>query len=388
MGCRCSATRGQRRHDVAHDPPGPGVRTISTGGNSAFEISVGRRCSPRSSVIALVAAAACGDDDDSTATRRRRRRRSPRARRRHRRRRTTRRRRERRLAGDDRAADDRGDRRRRPRRPSRRRRRRRRCRPGERTSPRTRASRSRAARSSTASRPTPPTRGRRTRRRAPRAATCSSRRCRTRCSRSPTRARSSRCSSSRVEPQRRLHRVDAHHPRGHQVPRRHAARRRGGEVQHRHVPVPPADGAGATRRSATSTASGQTSRSRRRAARGSPCRRTSPAASAATCSRRRGWQRCPDVPQRTEGSPVYDAALAATPADGDPAEAGRARRLHVRVVHAGQRQLVQAPCATRTTGGARTASPVRTCRTSTRSRASWPSTMTAANACAPASSTS
>ena len=28
----------------------------------------------------------------------------------------------------------------------------------------------------------------------------------------------------------------------------------------------------------------------------------------------------PDVPQRTEGGPVYDAAVAATPADGDPAK--------------------------------------------------------------------
>ena len=46
----------------------------------------------------------------------------------------------------------------------------------------------------------------------------------------------------------------------------------------------------------------------------------------------------PDVPQRTEGGPVYDAAVAATPADGDPAEAGRARGVQVRVVHAGQRQ--------------------------------------------------
>ena len=31
-------------------------------------------------------------------------------------------------------------------------------------------------------------------------------------------------------------------------------------------------------------------------------------------------QTLPDVPQRTETSPVYDAALAATPADGDPAK--------------------------------------------------------------------
>ena len=28
----------------------------------------------------------------------------------------------------------------------------------------------------------------------------------------------------------------------------------------------------------------------------------------------------PDVPQRTEGGPVFDAAVAATPADGDPAK--------------------------------------------------------------------
>ena len=36
--------------------------------------------------------------------------------------------------------------------------------------------------------------------------------------------------------QRRLHRVDAAHPRRHHVPRRHAARRRGGQVQHRRLP--------------------------------------------------------------------------------------------------------------------------------------------------------
>ncbi len=40
-------------------------------------------------------------------------------------------------------------------------------------------------------------------------------------------------------PQRRLHRVDDEDPRGHQVPRRHAARRCGGEVQRRDVHVQP-----------------------------------------------------------------------------------------------------------------------------------------------------
>ena len=42
--------------------------------------------------------------------------------------------------------------------------------------------------------------------------------------------------------QRRLHRVDAAHPRRHQVPRRHAARRGCGQVQHRCQPGCAADG--------------------------------------------------------------------------------------------------------------------------------------------------
>ena len=41
-------------------------------------------------------------------------------------------------------------------------------------------------------------------------------------------------------------------------------------------------------------------------------------ASAASCSRRSGWAACRTCRSATEGSPVYDAALAATPADGDP----------------------------------------------------------------------
>ena len=38
-----------------------------------------------------------------------------------------------------------------------------------------------------------------------------------------------------VDAQRRLHRVDDHAPRRHQVPRRHAARRRRGEAEHRRL---------------------------------------------------------------------------------------------------------------------------------------------------------
>ena len=54
-----------------------------------------------------------------------------------------------------------------------------------------------------------------------------------------------------VGAQRRLHRVDVPHPRRRQVPRRHAARRRGGRVQPRVLPVRPAHRRGlpaATRR--------------------------------------------------------------------------------------------------------------------------------------------
>ena len=117
---------------------------------------------------------------------------------------------------------------------------------------------------------------------------------RTSCATSVLRARSSRSSdplfgvsdaneivprARRVRrPQRRLHRVDDHRPRRHQVPRRHAARRRGGEVQHRHVPGSPADGVGATPTIADVEAAGQTVTIHAGRTRGSPCRRTSPAA--------------------------------------------------------------------------------------------------------------
>ena len=48
-----------------------------------------------------------------------------------------------------------------------------------------------------------------------------------------------------------------------------------------------------------------------------------------------------DIPQRNPKAPHYDATLAATPADGDPAKPVGPRCVQVRVVHAGQRQLVQ-----------------------------------------------
>ena len=68
--------------------------------------------------------------------------------------------------------------------------------------------------------------------------------------------------------------------------------------------------------------------------------------------------------------PVYDAELAATPADGDrissPSDSARSRSTRTRRATATRSR----PCATRTTGVARTASPARPCRTSTRSRPS------------------
>ena len=94
---------------------------------------------------------------------------------------------------------------------------------------------------------------------------------------------------------------------------------------------------------------------------GRPARRTSRRASAATCSRRSGWPAWRTSRSATPSSPVYDADAGGHAGRRRPGQAGRPRRVHVRVVHAGQRQLVQAPSATRTTGGARTASPVRTC---------------------------
>ena len=96
-------------------------------------------------------------------------------------------------------------------------------------------------------------------------------------------------------------------------------RRRRGEVQHRRLPGQPAHRHGATCRSTTIDASGlDVTCSPSRAARGSPSRRTSGTPSAASCSRRQWLGSLPDVPQRNPQSPVYDAALAATPADGDP----------------------------------------------------------------------
>ena len=48
----------------------------------------------------------------------------------------------------------------------------------------------------------------------------------------------------------------------------------------------------------------------------------------------------PDVPQRTEGGPVYDAARRGDAGRRRSGEAGGARGVRVRVVHAGQRQRV------------------------------------------------
>ena len=49
----------------------------------------------------------------------------------------------------------------------------------------------------------------------------------------------------------------------------------------------------------------------------------------------------PNVPQRTEGSAVYDAALAATPATGNAQQPVGLGRLQVRVVHPGERQRLR-----------------------------------------------
>ena len=121
-----------------------------------------------------------------------------------------------------------------------------------------------------------------------------------------------------------------------------------------------------TRRSTTSTASGQDVTITTRAARGSPCPRTSPtrqcalhvlAEVAGQPARRPAAQRQVAGLRRRAGR---DAGRRR------PGQAGRARCVQVRVVHAGQRQRLQGRRATTTTGVARTASPVRTCRTSTR----------------------
>ena len=162
--------------------------------------------------------------------------------------------------------------------------------------------------------------------------------------------------------QRRLHAVDDAHPRRHQVPRRHAARRRRREVQHRrraeHSPLTGAavrpidhvDGLGPGRHGHSPRA---------------PWVALPPYfvdyGRARSCSRRSGWAAWRTCRSAPEGSPVYDATLAATPADRRRRAAGRPRRLQVRVVHARATATRSRPCATLTTGGARTASPARTC---------------------------
>ena len=95
-----------------------------------------------------------------------------------------------------------------------------------------------------------------------------------------------------------------------------------------------------------------------------------------------------DIPQRNPKAPRVRRHAGGDAGQRRPGQAGRPRCVQVRVVHAGQRQLVQGRDATRTTGVARTASPVRSCRTSTRSRRWSTSTPTAATTrCAPATST-
>jgi ABC-type transport system substrate-binding protein len=83
-----------------------------------------------------------------------------------------------------------------------------------------------------------------------------------------------------------------------------------------------------------------------------------------------------DVPQRNDKTPVYDAALAATPADGDPAKIVGLGAFKFESYTPGNGNAFR-PSATPTTGAVRTASPVRTFRTSTRSKPSSPSTSTA-----------
>ena len=124
----------------------------------------------------------------------------------------------------------------------------------------------------------------------------------------------------------------------------------------------PADGGRPTPRSATSTAVGPDGHDHD-AGRpvGRPAGVLHRAARAATCSRRSGWAACADVPQRNPDSPGLRRRAGRHAGRRRPGRAGRARRVRVRVVHARQRQRRSGPCATRTTGGARTASPVRTC---------------------------
>ena len=189
------------------------------------------------------------------------------------------------------------------------------------TSTTTRASRSTAARCATASTPTRPTRGRRIE-------TSCATSCyvaavgRVRLAVPLRRRRQPGAAAARERrAQRRLHGVDAHRPRRHHVPRRHAARRRGGQVQHRDVHVLAADRRRATSPNIASVAAeGQTVTITTERPVGGACRTTSRYGAvrlhvlAAVAGQPAGRAR-----SATRRAPIYDAELAATPADGDPA---------------------------------------------------------------------
>ena len=84
-----------------------------------------------------------------------------------------------------------------------------------------------------------------------------------------------------------------------------------------------------------------------------------------------------DLPQRDPENPGYDATLAATPAGGDAlAPVGLGAFKYVSFAPGNGNGMKR--CATMPTGGDPTASPVRTCPTSTASSSSSPSTRTAA----------
>ena len=177
--------------------------------------------------------------------------------------------------------------------------------------------------------------------------------------------------------QRRLHAVDAARPRRHHVPRRHPARRRRGEVQHRHLPRQPAhrDGVPPDRHRRGVGPGRHDLPPRRRVDRAPRVLRVR--LSAASCSRRSGWAACRTCRSATRSRPSTTRRWRRRPPTAtrsSPSGSGRSSTSRTRRATA----TPSWPSATPTTGGARTGSPASSCRTSTGSSTSWPSTRTAA----------
>ena len=140
--------------------------------------------------------------------------------------------------------------------------------------------------------------------------------------------------------QRRLHRVDAEDPRRHQVPRRLAARWRGRQVQHRVVPVQPVD-----RILVRHDRQGHRVGPGRRHHHEGPVGRAADGISGLRPVFVHVLSDLARQPRRRTAAHRYDAGVrrhvGRDTGRWRSGQTGRARRVHVRVVHARQRQRVQ-----------------------------------------------